>query len=122
MINQTADAIAIFIFAIVNYPEVQARAQAELDAVVGPDRLPDLADRKNLPYIERIVQETFRYTIQPSLRSTISAPNKSRSRPPRIWPTSPLGAPHKSTEDDVYRGMFIPKVLLPSAQSAHSFS
>ncbi|KAL1659560.1 cytochrome P450 [Schizophyllum commune] len=82
----TADAIAIFIFAIVNCPEVQARAQAELDAIVGPDRLPDLADRMNLPYIERIMQETFRF-----------------------WPTSPLGAPHKSTEDDVYRGMFIPK-------------
>ena len=60
MINQTADAIAIFIFAIVNYPEVQARARAELDAVVGPNRLPDLADRKNLPYVERIMQETFR--------------------------------------------------------------
>ncbi|KAL1689520.1 cytochrome P450 [Schizophyllum commune] len=85
----TADAIAIFIFAIVNYPEVQARAQAELDAVVGPDRLPDLADRKDLPYVERIMQETFRF-----------------------WPTSPLGAPHKSTEDDVYRGMFIPKGTL----------
>ncbi|KAL1753007.1 cytochrome P450 [Schizophyllum commune] len=85
--HTTADAIAIFIFAIVNYPEVQAHAQAELDAVVGPDRLPDLADRKNLPYIERI------------LRSTRL----------RFWPTSPLGAPHKSTEDDVYRGMFIPK-------------
>ncbi|KAL1719330.1 cytochrome P450 [Schizophyllum commune] len=83
---QTADAIAIFIFAIVNYPEVQARAQAELDAVMGPNRLPDLADRKDLPYVERIMQETFRF-----------------------WPTSPLGAPHKSTEDDVYRGMFIPK-------------
>ncbi|KAI4520358.1 cytochrome P450 [Schizophyllum commune Loenen D] len=82
----TADAIAIFIFAIVNCPEVQARAQAELDAIVGPDRLPDLADRMNLPYIERIMQETFRF-----------------------WPTSPLGAPHKSTEDDVHRGMFIPK-------------
>ncbi|KAL1738285.1 cytochrome P450, partial [Schizophyllum fasciatum] len=82
----TADAIAIFVFAVVNHPEVQARAQAELDRVVGPGRLPELSDRKNLPYLERVMQETFRF-----------------------WPTSPLGAPHKSSEDDVYRGMFIPK-------------
>ncbi|KAL1678379.1 cytochrome P450 [Schizophyllum commune] len=83
---QTLDTLTVFIFAIVNHPEVQERARAELNAVVGPDRLPGMEDRPNLPYVERMVQETF-----------------------RIYPVAPLGAPHKSTEDDVYDGMFIPK-------------
>ncbi|KAL1664269.1 cytochrome P450 [Schizophyllum commune] len=83
---QTLDTLTVFIFAIVNHPEVQERARAELNAVVGSDRLPEMEDRPNLPYIERVAQETF-----------------------RIYPVAPLGAPHKSTEDDVYDGMFIPK-------------
>jgi len=41
-------------------PEVMQKAQKELDAVIGNDRLPTFADRENLPYIERVVQETFR--------------------------------------------------------------
>ena len=36
---------------MVLYPEVQKKAQTELMAVVGPDRLPDYADEESLPYI-----------------------------------------------------------------------
>ncbi|KAK9500817.1 hypothetical protein O3M35_002007 [Rhynocoris fuscipes] len=43
------------------YPEVQAKARAELDAVVGRDRLPKLVDRPNLPYVECIVYESLRH-------------------------------------------------------------
>ena len=57
---QTLDTLTVFIFAIVNHPEVQERARAELNAVVGSDRLPEMEDRPKLPYIERMVQETFR--------------------------------------------------------------
>ena len=57
---QTLDTLTTFVFAIVNHPEVQERARAELHAVVGSDRLPEMEDRKNLPYVERVVQETFR--------------------------------------------------------------
>lgn len=42
------------------HPEVQRRAQAEIDAVVGHDRLPSFADREHLPYTEALVQEVFR--------------------------------------------------------------
>lgn len=42
------------------YPEVQAKARAELERVVG-DRLPLLSDRKELPYITAIVQEVLRW-------------------------------------------------------------
>ena len=43
------------------YPEAQKRAQAELDTVVGRDRLPTLADRPNLPYVEALVSEVMRW-------------------------------------------------------------
>ena len=35
---------------MVLYPEVQQRAQEELDRVVGRDRLPTVEDEKDLPY------------------------------------------------------------------------
>jgi hypothetical protein len=44
------------------YPEVQKRAQAELDSVIGPDRLATLDDQDNLPYITAIVKETLRWS------------------------------------------------------------
>jgi cytochrome P450 len=43
------------------YPEVQRKAQAELDRVIGTDRLPCLADRVNLPYTDALVKEVFRW-------------------------------------------------------------
>ena len=44
------------------YPEIQKKAQRELDTVVGNDRLPTLADRKDLPYMEALVTELFRWS------------------------------------------------------------
>lgn len=43
------------------YPEVAKKAQAELDFVVGTDRLPTFEDRENLPYVNAIVKETIRW-------------------------------------------------------------
>ena len=45
------------------YPEVQKRAQAEIDTVVGPNRLPDFHDRPSLPYINAIVKELSRRIV-----------------------------------------------------------
>ncbi|KAJ7600343.1 cytochrome P450 [Mycena floridula] len=71
---------------MVLHPECQHRCQEELDRVVGTDRLPEFEDRKSLPYLESVLQETLRWN-----------------------PVVPLGVPHRSTEDDIYKGMFIPK-------------
>jgi cytochrome P450 len=68
------------------YPETQSRAQAELDAIVGRERMPTFADYPHLPYIRAMVKEILRWR-----------------------PAGPLAAPHRSTEDDWYEGMFIPK-------------
>ncbi|KAG8271844.1 hypothetical protein J6590_053759 [Homalodisca vitripennis] len=68
------------------YPEVQLKAQQEVDDVVGRSRLPTLDDRKNLPYLEAIMREVLR-------RKTLS----------------PLTLPHRCTEDTYFYGYFIPK-------------
>jgi hypothetical protein len=37
------------------------KAQEEIDAVIGLERLPELTDRDNLPYVEAVMEETLRY-------------------------------------------------------------
>jgi cytochrome P450 len=46
---------------MVLYPEVQAKAQAEIDRVVGKNRLPDFDDRSALPYLDAVLRETLRW-------------------------------------------------------------
>ena len=47
------------------HPEVAAKGQEELDRVIGSDRLPEMSDRENLPYIGAILKEVLRW--QPAL-------------------------------------------------------
>jgi cytochrome P450 len=51
----------MFIFAMLLHPEVQAIARAEIDAVVGRDRLPGFEDRSSLPYVEAVLMEVLRW-------------------------------------------------------------
>ncbi|KAJ6487322.1 cytochrome P450 [Mycena vulgaris] len=81
----TWSALSVFVLAMVLHPECQLRAREEIDSIIGTARLPEFGDRGNLPYVEAIVQETFRWN-----------------------PGVPFGLPHRSMEDDTYRGMFIP--------------
>ena len=48
---------------MVLYPEVQKKAQAEIDTVIGPNRLPDFGDRPSLPYINAVVKEVMRWHL-----------------------------------------------------------
>lgn len=48
---------------MVMFPEAQRKAQAELDRVVGQDRLPELEDRDSLPYVSALAKEVLRYVI-----------------------------------------------------------
>ncbi|KIM59163.1 hypothetical protein SCLCIDRAFT_126612 [Scleroderma citrinum Foug A] len=88
-VDTTRSALLVFILAMTLYPEVQVRAQEEIDRVVGHDRLPDFGDRDNLPYVEALLMETLRW-----------------------HPVAPLGAPHTTTKDDVFDGMYIPRGVL----------
>lgn len=42
-------------------PEVQKKAQAEIEAVIGTDRLPTTEDRENLPYVNAVLLEVLRW-------------------------------------------------------------
>ncbi|KAI6039873.1 cytochrome P450 [Pisolithus marmoratus] len=78
-----------FILAMLLYPEVQAKAQTEIDRVIGAEKLPSFDDRSSLPYIDAILHELLRWS-----------------------PVTPLGIPHATTTDDVYDGYCIPKGAL----------
>ena len=52
-----------FLGSMVLYPDVQRRAQIELDALLGQDRLPTFDDRPLLPFIDAIVLEVLRWNV-----------------------------------------------------------
>lgn len=68
------------------WPDVQKKAQEEIDRVVGPNRLPNVDDYPNMPYLRCCIKETLRW-----------------------MPTVILGVPHRNTQEDVYNGWRIPK-------------
>ena len=43
------------------YPGVQKKAQAEIDEVIGNERLPEFGDRHTLPYMNALVKESMRW-------------------------------------------------------------
>lgn len=45
---------------MLHFPSVMKRAQAELDCVIGFDRMPEFSDKDNLPYIKAVIDETMR--------------------------------------------------------------
>ena len=75
-----------FLAYMVNYPDVQRLVQAELDDVVGHDRQPCLADKRNLPYLESTVTEVL-----------------------RLATIAPLSVPHQSIQQSSLGGYDIPK-------------
>ncbi|KAG2747298.1 cytochrome P450 [Suillus brevipes Sb2] len=85
-IDTTASVLQTFLLAMMLYPDIQARARAEIDRIVRHDQMPCLDDRTSLPYLEAILHEVLRW-----------------------YPAAPLGAPHVASNDDVYSGYFIPK-------------
>lgn len=68
------------------YPAVQAKAQAELDSVIGKGQLPTFGDKESLPYLMAIVKELLRWEV-----------------------VAPLPLPRQLREDDVYKGYHLPK-------------
>lgn len=56
----TVASILTFILAMVKYPEIQCRAQEEVDSVIGHDRFPDGSDIEQLPYVSAVMREALR--------------------------------------------------------------
>ena len=62
------------------HPEAQRKAQAEIDKVVGNDRLPTLADQPNLPYTDALVKEVLRWNpVAPLGKSAVFRSRDLRS-------------------------------------------
>ena len=61
-IKQSNAALMTFFLMMVVNQGAQEKAQAEIDAVVGKDRLPTMDDRPLLPYLDAIFRETLRYS------------------------------------------------------------
>ena len=73
---------------MLNYPEVQSRCHKEIDDMIG-SRLPTLADRENMPFVEAVIHECL-----------------------RLRPPVPLGVPHAADKDTTLYGYKIPKGTL----------
>jgi cytochrome P450 len=92
---QIASTLYMFVLAMVLHPDVQSRAVAEINAVCG-GTIPKFEHKPFLPYIEAICREVLRWQ-----------------------PVAPLGVPHMTTKDDVYRGYLIPKGSYNSFVDVH---
>ncbi|KAG8717438.1 hypothetical protein FRC09_014278 [Ceratobasidium sp. 395] len=68
------------------HPEVVKTARAEIDSVIGRERIPTLGDRESLPYVDAVLQEVM-----------------------RLCPVVPLGLTHRATEDIEFHGYHIPE-------------
>ena len=49
-----------FLLMMTRHPEFVERAQNEIDSVLGSERLPNLDDRPNLPFVECVLKEVDR--------------------------------------------------------------
>ena len=94
----TASTLCWALMYLIHNPEVQQILHQELDQVIGPDRLPELEDKKNLPYMEATIAETL-----------------------RLSSIGPLSVPHKTTVDTTLQGYSIPKgtTVLTNLWSLH---
>ena len=86
------------------FPEAQKRAQAEIDFVIGNARLPLHDDRPNLPYVDALVKEVFRWNLVTPLGTSVSLHMFVWKGLKRI-----LAVPHRLIEDDIYEGYLFPK-------------
>jgi len=74
-----------FVLAIVLHPDVQRRVHAELDSVLGEERLPTFEDKERLPYFMNVFREVLRWLV-----------------------VFPFAIPHRATNSDTYKGHYIP--------------
>lgn len=91
--DTTVSTMSSVVLAMLLFPDVQRRAQGEIDEVVGSERLPGSQDRDNLPYLNALIKETLRW-----------------------MPVVPISTTHVSEEEILLSGYRIPKgaYILPS--------
>ncbi|XP_042483822.1 cytochrome P450 81Q32-like [Macadamia integrifolia] len=84
--DTTAETMEWAMSLLLNHPEVLKKAQAEIDTIVGQDRLLNESDVAHLPYLRCVINETL-----------------------RLYPAGPLLVPHESSEECIVGGYTIPR-------------
>ncbi|CAO1638006.1 unnamed protein product [Sympodiomycopsis kandeliae] len=94
----TSSAIGVVMLVFMSFPDVQKKAQEEVDRQVGRERMPAFADMPHLPYIQAVVDETFRWR-----------------------PVAAGGFAHRVVSHDAYRGYCVPKgsIIIPNHWALH---
>jgi cytochrome P450 len=59
--DTTVSAIHSYFLAMLVSPDIQCKAQAEIDHVIGLDRLPEFGDALQMPYVQGVVNECLRW-------------------------------------------------------------
>ncbi|KAJ7251443.1 cytochrome P450 [Mycena rebaudengoi] len=91
--DTTTAALGTFILAMLANPDVQKRAQEEIDTVVSEGHLPSFDDEESLPYVSAIVKEVLRWK-----------------------PVTPIGILQAVAVEDTCRGYKIPagSIIVPN--------
>ncbi|XP_061586569.1 cytochrome P450 2U1 [Cololabis saira] len=94
--DTTTNSVLWFLLFMILHPDIQDKIQAEIDEVVGRDRVPSLTDRGSMPFTEATILETQRLAV-----------------------VVPLSIPHMASETTEFRGYTIPKgtVIFPNLWS-----
>lgn len=87
--DTSASVLTSFVQAMVTFQDVQKKAQAEIDAVVPEDRVPNWDDYEKLPYVAQIIKESHRWR-----------------------PVAPLSVPHRLSEGESFDALSYAMILL----------
>ncbi|KAF8693198.1 cytochrome P450, partial [Rhizoctonia solani] len=86
--DTTVASTLVFIVAMAMHPEVQAKAQAEVDSVLCGKRFPEIEDRQSMPYVQAVIKEVFRWRsgfLMPPSRMTSTKDTAFLRGPPFFW-------------------------------------
>ncbi|KAF5356604.1 hypothetical protein D9758_008287 [Tetrapyrgos nigripes] len=77
--DTTSVTLSWFFLIMIQFPDIQKKAQEEIDTIVGQSRLPAFSDTKHLPYVTALIREIMRWR-----------------------PGPPIGLPHASVKASIH--------------------